>query len=134
MKDFFLPGDTFAPRIPCGFSSLLYDARRQFSAPGGEPTDWQTFGGAERRRVEFYEGRFFITSQFMREGHLYREDSGPRWYAGPLWCRAGGRQYRITYDETERQFYAERILPTSPHRECITYELGDRPPCAPLCA
>ncbi len=54
MRGFFLPGDTFAPRIPCGFSSLLHDARRQFSAPGGEPTDWQKFGGAERRRVEFY--------------------------------------------------------------------------------
>ena len=130
MKDFFLPGDTFAPRIPCGFVSLMmHEARRQFAAPGDEPNPWQKYGEAERILVEFFEGRSFFASQFMREGHLFREDSGPRWYAGPLWCRAGGRQYRITYDETERQFYAERILPTSPDHKCIRYETVDHPIC-----
>jgi hypothetical protein len=114
MKEFFLPGDTFAPRIPCGFSFI--------------DDEWKKVGNAERIQVEMYEGIASISSAWVRSGTLWRETSGA------LWCRAGGRQYRITHSAIDRRFYAARILPTSPHRECITYELGDRPPCVPLCA
>ncbi len=117
MKGFFLPGDTLAPRVPCRILGT------------GDPRGWCKLYGAQALGVVFYEGKELAKPPFTTEGTLFREDSGPRWYAGTLWCRAGGHKYRITYDETERQFYAERILPASPECKRIRYETGGHPPC-----
>jgi hypothetical protein len=104
-----LEGDTVEPPAPC-FVCFV-----RFIGPFGKSRIWE---------IEFGEGMPATCPRTSR-GRFFETPSGVSF------ASSRGREYRVTFDHCANHWRAERILPTSPHRECITYELGDRPPCAP---